>query len=150
MNVLPVSLLVAATLAASAVGAPAQVANFDGRPTGFLTARIGGMPADAWKGTSLATAKRLVSALPAAPGSRALRDLPFVRNWEFTEPFGRRAQAACNYLDGDKAAAAGAVSLGQADGPTGGVAAIVRALRQAGEDHAARLFGIETAMAYGL
>jgi hypothetical protein len=31
-----------------------------------------------------------------------------------------------------------------------GVAAIVRALRMAGEDHAARLFAIETAMAYGL
>ena len=35
------------------------------------------MPADAWNGTSLATAKRLVSALPAAPRSRALRDLQF-------------------------------------------------------------------------
>lgn len=78
MNALRVSLLlVAGILVASAVEAPAQVANFDDRPTGFLTARIGGMPADAWKGTSLATAKRLVSALPAAPGSRALRDLQF-------------------------------------------------------------------------
>ena len=36
------------------------------------------------------------------------------------------------------------------DVPSAGVAAIVRALRQAGEDHAARLFAIETAMAYGL
>jgi len=35
------------------------------------------MPADAWNGTTLATAKRLVSALPAAPRSRALRDLQF-------------------------------------------------------------------------
>ena len=35
------------------------------------------MPPDAWSGTSLATAKRLVSALPAAPRSRALRDLQF-------------------------------------------------------------------------
>src|SRR5258708_5986728 len=31
-----------------------------------------------------------------------------------------------------------------------GIAAIVQALRQAGEDHAARLFAIETAIAYGL
>jgi hypothetical protein len=30
------------------------------------------------------------------------------------------------------------------------VAAIVRALRQVGEDHAGRLFAIETAIAYGL
>ena len=29
-------------------------------------------------------------------------------------------------------------------------AAIVRALRQVGEDHAGRLFAIETAIAYGL
>jgi len=35
------------------------------------------MPPEAWNGTSLATAKRLVSALPAAPRSRALRDLQF-------------------------------------------------------------------------
>ena len=35
------------------------------------------MPANAWAGTSLATAKRLVSALPNAPRSRALRDLQF-------------------------------------------------------------------------
>jgi hypothetical protein len=190
MNVLRVSLLVAGlVLAVSAAEAPAQVANFDDRPTGFLTARIGGMPADAWNGTSLASAKRLVSAVPAAPSSRALRDLQFkvlvseltpppadgspppslfirrveklaamgeaeslnemvrnagaytdptaassvanalmmagerqgacaiVRNWELTEPFGRRAQAACRFLDGDKSAAS-SVSLGQVDGPT--------------------------------
>ena len=35
------------------------------------------MPPDAWSGTSLGTAKQLVSALPAAPRSRALRDLQF-------------------------------------------------------------------------
>jgi hypothetical protein len=57
--------------------AVAQGANFDDRPTGFLTATTGGMPANAWAGTSLATAKRLVSALPNAPRSRALRDLQF-------------------------------------------------------------------------
>src|SRR5258708_26958558 len=55
----------------------AQPANFDDKPTGFLTVRTGGMPADAWNGTSLAIAKRLVSALPAAPRSRGLRDLQF-------------------------------------------------------------------------
>jgi hypothetical protein len=60
-----------------AVSAAAQVPNFDDRPTGFLTARTGGMPADAWSGTSLATAKQLVTALPNAPRSRALRDLQF-------------------------------------------------------------------------
>jgi hypothetical protein len=63
------------------VAAGAQTANpavnFDDRTTGFLNARTGGMPADAWNGTTLATAKRLVSALPAAPRSRALRDLQF-------------------------------------------------------------------------
>jgi hypothetical protein len=31
-----------------------------------------------------------------------------------------------------------------------GIAAIARALRQVGEDHGARLFAIETAIAYGL
>ena len=45
------------------------------------------MPPDAWNGTSLATAKRLVSALPAAPRSRALRDLQFkVMVSELTPP----------------------------------------------------------------
>ncbi|MGZ5908007.1 MAG: hypothetical protein ACXWKQ_21865, partial [Reyranella sp.] len=55
----------------------AQAPNFDDKTTGFLTANIGGLPADAWIGTSLGTAKQLVSALPAAPRSRALRDLQF-------------------------------------------------------------------------
>jgi len=55
----------------------AQVPDFDRVPSGFLTPTTGGMPADAWSGTALATAKRLVSALPAAPRSRALRDLQF-------------------------------------------------------------------------
>lgn len=50
---------------------------FDSRPTGFLTATTGGMPANAWGGTSLGTAKQLVSALAPAPRSRALRDLQF-------------------------------------------------------------------------
>ena len=167
--------------------AHAQTANFDDKPTGFLTVRTGGMAADAWNGTSLATAKRLVSALPAAPRSRALRDLQFkvlvseltppasdgspppslfarkveklaamgegeslnemvrsaggyldptsattvanammmagerqgacaiVRNWELTEPFARRADAACRLLAGESA---GAIPpSGQLDGP---------------------------------
>ena len=67
--------------------ASAQVPSFDDKPTGFLTARTGGMAADAWNGTSLATAKNLVSALPAAPRSRALRDLQFkVMVSELTPP----------------------------------------------------------------
>jgi hypothetical protein len=67
--------------------ASAQVPNFDDKPTGFLNVRTGGMPADAWNGTSLATAKNLVSALPAAPRSRALRDLQFkVMVSELTPP----------------------------------------------------------------
>jgi hypothetical protein len=52
-------------------------AQFDDFPTGYLRPATGGMPADAWNGTPLGTAKRLVSALPAAPRSRALRDLQF-------------------------------------------------------------------------
>lgn len=64
-------------LALQSAGAWAQTANFDDRPSGFLSARTGGMPADGWKGTTLGTAKHLVSALPAAPRSRALRDLQF-------------------------------------------------------------------------
>jgi hypothetical protein len=56
---------------------PARAQGFDDRTTGFLTAKTGGLPADSWRGTSLATAKRLVSALSAAPRSRALRDLQF-------------------------------------------------------------------------
>ena len=50
---------------------------FDDFPTGFLRPGAGGMPPEAWHGTSLGTAKRLVSALPVAPRSRALRDLQF-------------------------------------------------------------------------
>ncbi|MPZ33374.1 MAG: hypothetical protein GEV13_20680 [Rhodospirillales bacterium] len=169
----------------------AQSANFDDRPTGFLTATTGGMPSNAWAGTSLATAKRLVTALPNAPRSRALRDLQFkvlvsqltppppdgspppslfmrkveklaamgeaeslnemarnagghadpavastvanglmlagerhgacaiVRQWQLTEPFSGRAQAACRLLDGDTAAARAAnLQAGQPiDGP---------------------------------
>src|SRR5260370_19381174 len=70
------SLAAAAAVLVAAVAA-AQGINFDDRPTGFLKAQTGGMPADAWNGTTLATAKRLVSALSAAPRSRALRDLQF-------------------------------------------------------------------------
>ena len=78
-----------------AAPAVAQAANFDDKPTGFLTATTGGMPADAWNGTSLATAKRLVSALPAAPRSRALRDLQFkVLVSELDAAGGRRQPAA--------------------------------------------------------
>ena len=71
------SLAVLAAVLVAAAGAAAQAINFDDRPTGFLKAQTGGMPADAWNGTTLATAKRLVSALSAAPRSRALRDLQF-------------------------------------------------------------------------
>lgn len=190
MNALRASLAVAAVLGL-VLARPllAQAPNFDDKPTGFLTVRTGGMPADAWNGTSLATAKRLVSALPAAPRSRALRDLQFtvmvseltppppdgsplpslfarkveklaamgegeslnemvrsagaygdpsiattvvnammmagerqgacaiVRNWQLTEPFGRRAEAACKLADGEKATLSAAAS-GPFDGPT--------------------------------
>lgn len=57
--------------------AVAQTAAFDNQQSGFLTVPTGGMAPDAWSGTSLGTAKRLVAALPAAPRSRALRDLQF-------------------------------------------------------------------------
>ena len=79
MNASRASLAVAAAVVSVLTAAPVigQSANFDDRPTGFLTATTGGMPANAWAGTSLATAKRLVSALPNAPRSRALRDLQF-------------------------------------------------------------------------
>jgi hypothetical protein len=65
-----------------AVTAPSEVAlaqnpGFDDKITGFLRVATGGMPADAWGSTSLANAKRLMSALPPAPRSRALRDLQF-------------------------------------------------------------------------
>ena len=55
----------------------AQTAAFDNPPSGFLSVPTGGMAPDAWSGTSLGTAKRLMAALPAAPRSRALRDLQF-------------------------------------------------------------------------
>jgi hypothetical protein len=191
MTALRASRLVAGVLGLVLAGPLlAQVPNFDDKPTGFLTAQIGGMPADAWNGTSLGTAKQLVSALPAAPRSRALRDLQFTvmvsaltppapdgspppslfarkveklaamgegeslnemvraaggyvdpaiattvvnammmageregacsiaRNWQLAEPFGRRANAACDYAAGEKTGAT-AVSLpaGQIDGP---------------------------------
>lgn len=80
MNALRASFAAAAAAAGltiAAVPVPIQAQDFDSRPTGFLTAKTGGMPADAWRGTALGTAKRLVSALPAAPRSRALRDLQF-------------------------------------------------------------------------
>jgi hypothetical protein len=77
MTALRVSLALAAAVACHATAAFAQSSAFDDRPTGFLTEKTGGMAANAWSGTSLAAAKRLVSALPAAPRSRALRDLQF-------------------------------------------------------------------------
>jgi hypothetical protein len=70
-------LLLAGLLVALGAPALAQTARFENQPGGFLTVPTGGMAADAWNGTSLATAKRLISALPAAPHSRALRDLQF-------------------------------------------------------------------------
>src|SRR4051812_49651657 len=76
MNASRASLSVLLALLAGAVPAAAQT-QFDDFPTGFLRPGTGGMPPDAWNGTTLATAKRLVSALPAAPRSRALRDLQF-------------------------------------------------------------------------
>jgi hypothetical protein len=77
MIALRASFAAAVALTLVAPLATAQTPNFDDRVTGFLSVRTGGMPADAWSGTSLATAKNLVSALPAAPRSRALRDLQF-------------------------------------------------------------------------
>ncbi len=72
-----VALVAALTTSVLATSALAQTALFDNQPSGFLTVKTGGMAPDAWSGTSLGTAKRLVSALPAAPHSRALRDLQF-------------------------------------------------------------------------
>lgn len=73
MNVSLVSLLVLTALAASSV--PVVADSIDDVPTGFLKPDTGGLPTNAWSGTSLGTAKRLVASLPEAPGSRALRDL---------------------------------------------------------------------------
>ncbi len=67
----------AAVLALLASPVAAQTAQFDGQQSGFLTVKTGGMAPDGWSGTSLGTAKRLMAALPAAPRSRALRDLQF-------------------------------------------------------------------------
>jgi len=75
MNALRVSLLALALVAAS-VPVSAQT-QFDDFPTGFLRPGTGGMAPDSWNGTSLSTAKRLVSGLSPAPHSRALRDLQF-------------------------------------------------------------------------
>jgi hypothetical protein len=192
VNALRASIAAAAILVSALLAVPAIAqADFDSQPTGFLTAATGGMPADAWAGTSLGTAKRLVTALPNAPRSRALRDLQFkvlvsqlappapdgspppslflrkvekiaamgeaeslnemvrnaggyaepavastvanalmlagerqgacaiVRQWQLSEPFSGRAQAACRLLDGDQTAARAAnlQSAQQIDGP---------------------------------
>ncbi len=182
--------LVGLCLVLQPVGAAAQGAAFDERPSGFLSARAGGMPPDAWRSTTLATAKRLVSGVPVAPRSRALRDLQFrvmvselvppvadgsalpslfarkaerlaamgegeslnemvrsvdgytdpaiaasvanammmageragacfiVRNRQLTQPFGRRADAACRLIAGDNGGALALVaSLRASDGP---------------------------------
>ena len=79
MNVLRASALLSLGLAAALSATPvlAQGSAFDDKPTGFLRVQTGGMPADSWGSTSLATAKRLMSAVPPAPRSRALRDLQF-------------------------------------------------------------------------
>lgn len=69
--------VVLASLALGGAVAAQTGGDLDQRPTGFLTEATGGMPAASWQGTSLATAKRLTSALSAAPHSRALRDLQF-------------------------------------------------------------------------
>jgi hypothetical protein len=75
MNAFRVSLL-ALALVAAGVPVSAQT-QFDDFPTGFLRPATGGMAPDSWNGTSLATAKRLMSGLSPAPRSRALRDLQF-------------------------------------------------------------------------
>jgi hypothetical protein len=66
-----------ALLALASGPAIAQAPDFDSKPTGFLNARTGGVPVDSWNGTTLVSAKRVTSALPAAPRSRALRDVQF-------------------------------------------------------------------------
>jgi len=193
MNASRASVALAAAVISVLMAAPvgAQTPDFDTQPTGFLTATTGGMAANAWAGTPLATAKRLVTALPNAPRSRALRDLQFkvlvsqltppapdgspppslfmrkvekiaamgeaeslnemvrnaggyadpavastvanalmlagerhgactiVKQWQLSEPFSGRAQAACRLLDGDQTAARAAnlASAQQVDGP---------------------------------
>src|SRR5262245_21094426 len=62
--------LVVAAVVLGVAAAAAQTINFDARPTGFLKADTGGMPSNAWSGTTLGTAKRLVSSLSPAPRSR--------------------------------------------------------------------------------
>ena len=59
---------------------PPALAQGDGledRRGGFLGEKVGGMPPDGWSGSTLSTAKRLISGLYTAPRSRALRDLQF-------------------------------------------------------------------------
>ena len=85
MNVSLASLLLVTALATSSV--PAAADSIDDVPTGFLKPNTGGLPANAWNGTSLGAAKKLVAALPAAPRSRAFRDLQFrVMVSELTPP----------------------------------------------------------------
>lgn len=78
------ALLLAGLLAAAPAAAQQSI---DSVTTGFLTPTTGGLPTASWSGTSLTTAKQLVAALPAAPRSRALRDLQFqVMVSELTPP----------------------------------------------------------------
>ena len=65
MNVSLVNLVLLTALIAGSV--PAMADSIDDVPTGFLKPDTGGLPTNAWSGTSLGTAKKLVSALPAAP-----------------------------------------------------------------------------------
>ena len=78
MNVLRASAALAAAIAALVASSlAAQTVDFDGRPTGFLTSRRAACRRTRGRARRSATAKRLVSSLPAAPRSRALRDLQF-------------------------------------------------------------------------
>lgn len=151
MNALRASLLYAAALVSALLASAswAQTASFDDRPTGFLTVRAGGLPPDAWAGTSLGTAKRLTSALPAAPRSRALRDLQFkVLVGELTPPAADGSPAPSLFARKvDRLAAMGeAESLNEMVRSAGGyadpaiAAAVVDALMMAGEkDTACRI-----------
>lgn len=61
-------------------GAPVEsnpLSPLDSAAVGLVDRRGGGLPADMWRGTSRSVAERLVAELPAAPGSRALRDLQY-------------------------------------------------------------------------